>query len=1177
MTRISTLVYRNLAYYWRTNLAVVLGVATAVAVLAGALLVGDSVRASLRDLFLFRAGKTDYVISAAGFFRENLADDLQLHARFAEAFSSACPLVVLEGFVTHEKSGRRAAGALVYGVDERFWRFHGREGEIRAPGEREVLVSADLARELGSEAGDSILLRIEKPSAIPAGSLHGRKEELGRTIRLSVRESLGPAALGEFSIRPRQGAVRAVFVSLARLQTDLQQSGRVNTILLADKVSGATEQEADEPAKLRLIKEILKERFALEDLGIKLRALDGERGIALDSESAVVSDSLLESALRAAAETKAIVLPVLSYLANSIRTGEHEIPYSLVTALDADTLAAFKRFDPHNVSRTVESRTPDGNEPKSHSPADADASKSGLPQILLNEWAARDLGAKRGDVVALDYYLWREEGKLLTETAQFQLAGIVPIEGMAADRDLVPDYPGITETENLSDWDPPFPVDLQRVRPRDEDYWHRYRTTPKAFIPLEAGQHLWQTRYGKLTSLRILPSRADEAQSFLRSYKNNLRATIDPIEAGLSVYPARLEGVESSRGATDFGAYFVYFSFFIVISALLLASLFFKLGIEQRLGEIGILRAVGFPVAQVRSIFLREGLALAAAGSLLGIMGALGYAALMIAGLRTWWVGAVGTTMLSLHVSPTSLALGAAGGILVAVCCIAWTLRTLKRASPRSLFAGVLETGLTAIDGENSSERHPAKSYAGIKQSRRATRAAVIFASLGFALLFFASFGWVGQTMGFFGAGGVLLVALLCFEYSWLRRKIKRPIQGSGWWPLSRMGFRNAIYRPGRSILCIALIASAAFIIVAVDAFRRDTADSRFDKKSGSGGFTLLAETLLPLYHDPNTEEGREAMTLSPQKDFNPEEVTFVPFRVRPGDDTSCLNLYRPQNPRILAPTDAFLKSGRFAFQDSLARSGEEKENPWLLLDSEMSDGAVPVIADANSITYVLHRKLGDEIIIDRSGGEPVRLRLVAALQDSIFQGELLMSEKNFLRLFPDLGGYSFFLLDVAPAQSVAAAGILEDQLSDFGFDVTSTAERIASFHRVENTYLSTFQTLGGLGLVLGTLGLATVLLRNVLERRKELALLRAVGYSSKHFALMVLTENVFLVCCGLAIGTVSALLAIAPAMFSRGGHLPTLSLILLLMMVLITGLAASILATRAALRSPLIPALRAE
>jgi len=112
--------------------------------------------------------------------------------------------------------------------------------------------------------------------------------------------------------------------------------------------------------------------------------------------------------------------------------------------------------------------------------------------------------------------------------------------------------------------------------------------------------------------------------------------------------------------------------------------------------------------------------------------------------------------------------------------------------------------------------------------------------------------------------------------------------------------------------------------------------------------------------------------------------------------------------------------------------------------------------------------------------------------------------------------------------------------------------------------------------LVLGTLGLATVLLRNVLERRRELALLRAIGYNSIHFALMVITENAFLVYCGLLTGAACAFLAIAPAFFSRGGHFPTLSLWLLLI-VFVTGLLASLAATVAALRTPLLPALRAE
>jgi hypothetical protein len=392
---------------------------------------------------------------------------------------------------------------------------------------------------------------------------------------------------------------------------------------------------------------------------------------------------------------------------------------------------------------------------------------------------------------------------------------------------------------------------------------------------------------------------------------------------------------------------------------------------------------------------------------------------------------------------------------------------------------------------------------------------------------------------------------------------------------------RNATYRPGRSVLCITLIAAAAFIIVAVDAFRRDdSAEAARDKSSGGGGYALLAESQLPVVHDPNTPEGRDALSLKGAGDADAlAGVTLARFRLRPGDDASCLNLYRPSQPRILAPAAAFVREGRFSFGGTLDAEGESKANPWLLLDREFADGAVPFVADANSASYVLHVGLGEDFVLERGGGlEPLRLRLVATLADSIFQGELLVSERNFLRHFPEQEGYHVFLIDVPEgrdARRVAAA--LEERLSDFGFDAAPTAERLAGFHRVENTYLSTFQMLGGLGLALGTLGLAAVLLRNVLERRRELALLRAVGYGRRHFGLMIVAENALLLACGLLTGTLCALLAIAPVVSSRGGRLPFASLGLLLAAVVASGLAASLVATAAALRAPLLAALREE
>jgi hypothetical protein len=454
---------------------------------------------------------------------------------------------------------------------------------------------------------------------------------------------------------------------------------------------------------------------------------------------------------------------------------------------------------------------------------------------------------------------------------------------------------------------------------------------------------------------------------------------------------------------------------------------------------------------------------------------------------------------------------------------------------------------------------------------------AIVLSVAALGLLLCSALGWISQVAGFFGGGSLLLVALLCHQAVWLRSRKRRMLGGSGLWSVVRLGFRNVAHRSVRSVLCIALIASAAFIIVAVDSFKRDDRNSTLDRKSGGGGFALLAESALPLVHDPNTTEGREALNLVGEQTTNSlDGLSFARFRVRPGDDASCLNLYQPRNPRILAPTDDFLSSNRFGFQDSLSSTKEEQENPWLLLDKDTTDGAIPVIADANSLSYVLHLKLGDELTLEREGGKPLRLRIVGALSDTIFQSELLMSEKNFLRHFPEQEGYRFFLLD-APRDSTATAKLLEAQLSDFGFDVTSTAERLASFHRVENTFISTFQMLGALGLALGTLGMAAVLLRNVLERRRELALLRAVGYNAKHFALMTVAENAMLLCCGLLTGTACALLAIAPVFFSRGKGLPNFSLGLLLLLVLISGLLASLVATLAALRSPLIPALRSE
>jgi hypothetical protein len=370
----------------------------------------------------------------------------------------------------------------------------------------------------------------------------------------------------------------------------------------------------------------------------------------------------------------------------------------------------------------------------------------------------------------------------------------------------------------------------------------------------------------------------------------------------------------------------------------------------------------------------------------------------------------------------------------------------------------------------------------------------------------------------------------------------------------------------------MAVVAAATFILISVDAFRRDSRISTSDRRGGTGGFALMVETALPIARDPDSADGRQLLGLESAKD-----VEVTPFRLLPGDDASCLNLYEPRQPRVLGVPGSFIDEGRFAFQSSLDRNDDELANPWLLLRRQSDDGAIPVIADANSMTYVLHKALGEDIVVNRNG-QLITLRLVAALRDSVLQGELMMSDANFVRLFPDQQGYQVLLVAAPEGRANEVAATLEDRLSDFGADAVSTAERLAEFHKVENTYLSTFQTLGGLGLLLGTIGLAAVLLRNILERRRELALLGAVGYRRDRLFVIVMAESALLLVSGLAIGIVSALVAVAPAAAERGGRLPTgAGSWLLLFAVFATGLVASMVATRAAVQSRLLDSLRSE
>jgi ABC-type antimicrobial peptide transport system permease subunit len=1107
------LVGRSLVHYRRTHLAAALGIAVAVAVVSGSLLVGVSVKSSLRAIATGRLGNTSVIVGATQPFTEELA------ARLAKSGNApVAPLLSMPAVITHESSSRRATRVTVFGVDDRFFALHG----VAAPdlGRSAAWLSDDLAREIGAVKDDAVIVRISRPTDIPIDSLHGRREDAGRAIRLITSGTLTRAGLGEFTLAPTQGPVRNVFVSLSRLQRDLGIEGRVNLILAG---TGAT------ALNMRVA---LASQVQSVDLGLTVGQVNDT--VIVESRSGLLSDDLVSALRRVGAERELAAAPVLTWLATTIRHGEYAVPYSLVSAISPGAAGqpALERL----------ARAPAAAQP---------------PPLVLNEWTARELRVQPGAPIELEYYRWADEGRLVTERATFRLDGVIPMSGAAIDRRWAPDYPGITTATDVSDWDPPFPIDLKRVRKQDEDYWDQYKTSPKAFIPLAAGQAIWRSRHGQATSVRFrsAPQRVSGAKQAAGSdaLRQAIERKIDPVVAGLSVVDLREQHLKASAGATDFGAYFSYFSFFLMISALLLAALFFRLGIEQRLQQLGWLRAAGFSLADLRKLLIAEGAVIVAIGTLAGVLLAAGWAGLMMFALRTWWVGAVGTTLLELHVDPFSLAVGAVAAAVAALAAIAWTVRSLSHQSPRAQIAGAADPVPVG------------------HQRRRRSLAPVILA-LAVVLSTLSLADLIPAAAGFFGAGALVLAAGLF----WFSARLAAPHAA----PLATaraLAMRNAAWRPGRSLTVAGLVAAAIFLLVSVDSFRKTSAASD-DRTSGTGGFALVAESAIPIVHELQTPEGREAAGISGEAaGALANGVDILSLRLRPGDDASCLNLYQPKQPRIAGVPDGLARDPRFAFARVIGGADDAaRAYPWRLLTLPDAEGIVPAIVDATSLQYVLHASVGDVILVDAETVRPLRLRIVASLADSVLQGEILIGDAAFRAVFPDNAGYRLFLISVASPDAARRAGVmraLEAGLSPYGFDAEDARVRLDAFHRVENTYLSTFQALGTLGLVLGCVGLIAVVLRNVLERRRELALLGAAGFTGADLRSLVATEHAFLVVTGLGIGLAAAALAIAPVLVSRGGA--PIRALLWIVPVAVAGLAAAWGAARSLRRLPLVESLR--
>ncbi len=749
--------------------------------------------------------------------------------------------------------------------------------------------------------------------------------------------------------------------------------------------------------------------WRLADAGLELERLPKQNVLELHSRRVFIDESIGAQAVQAGTEAQG----VLTYFVNEIRRDDKATPYSMVAAID----------DPQLFPAAM-----------------------GTDEIVINQWLADDLGAKIGDSVDMAYYVLGPRRQLLERQSRFKVIKIVPLDDPACDPKLMPAFPGLADVSNCRDWKPGVPVNLDKIRPKDEQYWNERRGTPKAFITLAAGQKLWRNQYGNLTAVRY-PWR----EGLDRELEQHLTSKIDPATVGLFFQPVRERGTQASRQGTDFGELFLGLSMFLIAAAVILTGLMFVFGVESRRQQIGLLLAVGWPAKRVRRLLLAEGGFVALLGTAIGVGMGLLYTRLMVYGLGTLWGGAVGGTPVYFHARDLTLLWGGLGGLAAALFAI-WL--TLRKQATRSSISWALANQSGSGGASPTLRRH----------GRRIGIVIGILAFIGVVVLLAMMPAGGGEAMAgvFFGAGALLLIGTLGLSHAVLRTL------AGGWSKpmisLQGLGLRNASRRSGRSLAIVGLLACGVFMVVAVGANRHDPGSEAKGRDSGTGGFALYGDSSIPILHDLNTESGRKSLGLAGQ---GLDEVQAVQFRVRDGDDASCLNLNRAQQPRLMGvQPDALQPAGRVQIHGGSEQGQEERG--WDLLRMDLGPGVVPAIGDYPTVFWALGKNIGDEVEYTDEMGRPFRVRIVGILANSVLQGSLVIAENEFVAKFPSVDGYRVFLVDAPPEKADAVSQKLSSGLRDYGLVLTPTQERLAAFSAVENTYLSIFMVLGSLGLVLG-------------------------------------------------------------------------------------------------------------
>jgi len=1118
-------ILKTFTHYFKANLLVALGVVVSATVLTGSLIIGDSVRFSLEQSTFSRLGKTTHLVSVTErYFRQEMATEIEV----VNSEIKASPVLLLEGMAIADGGVNRVNKVQVIGVDTDFEEISNTPffSEMQ---DNEIAISQNLAERLQVKEGYNLLVRIQKASLIPMNAPFVSAEETSVSMRATIKKVVQKEELGRFNLKNSQTAPYNIFVSIKRLNKLMEFEGKANQILVS------TEIETSKVA------ESVKSCLTPTDAGLSLKRIETTNETEISTERVFLEDKISVT-LNKLPDAELI----LTYFVNAIEkseVGSRKSEESIEKGEGKGGEAAVGSWQSpetgnqqpatSNQQPATSNQQPATNLNQSPSIPTNHISSSSIPysfvssvtdsnlaenEIILNRWAADDLNAKAGDKIILKYLEIGPLRQLIEKETEFIVKEVIPMDSKWSDPTRAPHLPGLSDAGHCREWEAGVPINLDAIRDKDEKYWDDYKGTPKAFVSKNAALKMWSNRFGNYTAVRF------PTETFNEDKYNQLFAQeIDPADLGMAITPIREQGVQAAQNGTDFSGLFIGLSFFLLIAAIVLTSLLFRLNLETRSSQIGLFDALGFRQKQVRGFFLSEGFVVALLGGLLGLVVSVFYTSLVFKILNTLWFDIVRTDVLMIRIYPITLILGLCISLLVSMAAILISVRRFQKHR-----AADLQKQIFSVE----------------KRGKKLLMNGILYFSLIISIVIFVyQISGINQMNPslFFLSGALLLLGLLLL----FRRNLSRiEVKKNEKFGLGRLAQLNLTRNKGRSITVVTLFALGTFLVVSTGSNKLDMFANAQDKTSGTGGFLYFAETTIPVLFDMNAPDKRANEGIL-------EDFSAIQFSKVEGDDASCLNLNRISQPAILGVEREMLHD-RFSFATKMKEF--EETDLWLALNQQFDDGTIPAIADQTVIQWGLGMKVGDILLYQNELGDTLRLKLIAGTTPSIFQGYVIISNQNFLKNYPTHSGTSVFLIDGNPDNQQAISDELQSVFRDYGWEMQSTATRLVEFYSVTNTYLSIFLALGALGLILGTIGLAVILARTLLERRREIALMQAVGFSTRPIFRIITGEYLLLLFAGVMIGFAAAVVATLPAFLSAGSDTSFSTVALVTGLILLNG-----------------------